>query len=110
MGKRKVKKAAGTPIQTPCARCPLRRLPTFRKFTPEEVEFIAAFKSGELRLEAGNTIFSEGTNSPHLYTVLSGWTFKYKALEDGRRQISTTRSPATSSACRHRSSTASVIR
>jgi len=87
MGKRKVKKAAGTPIQTPCARCPLRRLPAFRKFTPEEIEFIAAFKSGELRLEAGNTIFSEGTNSPHLYTVLSGWTFKYKALEDGRRQI-----------------------
>ena len=27
-------------------------------------------------------------NSPYLYTVLSGWTFKYKALEDdGRRQI-----------------------
>ena len=38
-------------------------------------------------LEAGSTIFSEGTNSPHLYTVLSGWAFKYKTLEDGRRQV-----------------------
>ena len=46
-----------------------------------------SFKSGELVLEAGSTIFSEGTNSPHLYTVLSGWAFKYKTLEDGRRQV-----------------------
>lgn len=87
MGRRKAKVSAGASIQTPCARCPLRRLAAFRKFTSEEIEFISAFKSGELRLEAGNAIFSEGTNSPHLYTVLSGWAFKYKTLEDGRRQI-----------------------
>jgi hypothetical protein len=28
----------------------------------------------------------EGT-SAHLYTVLSGWAFRYKLLSDGRRQI-----------------------
>jgi CRP-like cAMP-binding protein len=27
------------------------------------------------------------TNSAHLYTLLSGWTFRYKMLPDGRRQI-----------------------
>ena len=74
-------------MQTPCARCPLRKLETFRNFTDEELEFISTFKSGELRLEAGNAIYDEGTNSPHLYTVLSGWAFKYKSLEDGRRQV-----------------------
>src|SRR5262249_47019575 len=87
MGRKRTKPAAGAPIQTPCTQCPLRRLSAFRKFTAEELEFVASFKSGELRLEAGNAIFSEGTNSPPLYTVLSGWAFKYKTLENGRRQI-----------------------
>jgi CRP/FNR family transcriptional regulator, anaerobic regulatory protein len=83
------KKAASTRehAQTPCTQCPLRKLSAFREFAPEELEFVRTFKSGELRLEAGNTIFVEGTNSPHLYTVLSGWAFKYKSLEDGRRQV-----------------------
>jgi len=81
------KKADKTPVPTPCAKCPLRRLEIFRKFSAEELAFVSFFKSGELVLEAGSTIFSEGTNSPHLYTVLSGWAFKYKTLEDGRRQV-----------------------
>jgi len=85
----KARKHAQTraPVATPCAHCPLRSISTFRKFTAEELAFVNAFKSGELALEAGNTIFSEGTNSPHLYTVLSGWAFKYKTLADGRRQV-----------------------
>lgn len=81
------KTADNAPISTPCAKCPLRRLDIFRKFSAEELAFVHSFKSGELVLEAGSTIFSEGTNSPHLYTVLSGWAFKYKTLEDGRRQV-----------------------
>jgi CRP/FNR family transcriptional regulator len=88
MAKNKAKRTgAPVPVQTPCTQCPLRRLKTFRKFTAEELSFVRTFKSGELVLEAGNTIFVEGTNSPHLYTVLSGWAFKYKTLEDGRRQV-----------------------
>lgn len=77
----------GTPVATPCIRCPLHRLDVFRKFTAEELSFVSKFKGGELVLEAGSTIFNEGANSPHLYTVLSGWAFKYKTLEDGRRQV-----------------------
>ncbi len=68
-------------------KCPLRKVEIFRKFTDEELAFVSSFKSGELVLDAGNTIFGEGTNSPYLYTVLSGWAFKYKTLEDGRRQV-----------------------
>jgi CRP/FNR family transcriptional regulator, anaerobic regulatory protein len=45
------------------------------------------FKGGELVLDAGSTILVEDTNSPHLYTVLSGWAVKHKSLEDGRRQV-----------------------
>jgi CRP/FNR family transcriptional regulator len=75
------------PMATPCPKCPLRKIDIFRKFSEKELAFIYSFKSGELVLEAGSTIFSEGTNSPHLYTVLSGWAVKYKTLEDGRRQV-----------------------
>jgi CRP/FNR family transcriptional regulator, anaerobic regulatory protein len=74
-------------LQTLCKNCPLRGLETFRNFSAEELSFMQSFKSGELVLEAGTTILAEGTNSPHLFTVLSGWVFKYKTLPDGRRQI-----------------------
>ncbi|MEM8750654.1 MAG: Crp/Fnr family transcriptional regulator [Pseudomonadota bacterium] len=53
----------------------------------QEIGFMGQFKTGELQVQAGSTFLVEGTNSPHLYTVLSGWGFRYKTLEDGRRQI-----------------------
>lgn len=56
----------------------------FRPFTPEELSFVASFKTGELTAEAGSMLFLEGTSSAHLYTVLSGWAFRYKMLPDGR--------------------------
>jgi CRP-like cAMP-binding protein len=70
-----------------CARCPLRDLHTFREFTPPELRFISTFKTGELVVDKGATVVVEGSNSAHLYTVLSGFAFRYKVLEDGRRQI-----------------------
>ncbi|QFY59581.1 Crp/Fnr family transcriptional regulator [Rhizobium grahamii] len=74
-------------FKTPCERCPLRPLPHFREFNEEEIEFVSKFKKGELAADAGTTILVEGAHSAHLYTVLSGWGFRYKTLEDGRRQI-----------------------
>lgn len=44
-------------------------------------------KSGELVVEPGTMVLSEGAESPHFYTVLSGWALKYKTLDDGRRQV-----------------------
>jgi CRP/FNR family transcriptional regulator, anaerobic regulatory protein len=73
--------------QVPCGQCPLRKKKVFRNFTPEELEFVASFKTGELTAEAGSMLFLEGTSSAHLYTVLSGFAFRYKLLPDGRRQI-----------------------
>lgn len=73
--------------QYPCERCPLRGNETFRKFSREELAFVADFKSGELVAEAGTSFISEGSSSAHIYTVLSGWGFRYKDMEDGRRQI-----------------------
>ena len=58
-----------------------------RDFSPDELEFVSNFKSGELNVEAGTNILLQGTNSAHLYTVLVGWAFRHKTLQDGRRQI-----------------------
>jgi CRP-like cAMP-binding protein len=74
-------------LKTPCEHCPLRSLPHFRNFTTEELGFVSHFKRGELAVDPGASILVEGSHSAHLYTVLSGWGFRYKTLEDGRRQI-----------------------
>ncbi len=83
----------GPKIQTetarriPCQRCPLRAMPHFRPFTPDELAFVSSFKRGELNAEPGARILTEGAHSAHLYTLLSGWAFRYKSLPDGRRQV-----------------------
>lgn len=71
----------------PCEKCPLRALPSFRAFTPEELRFISSFKRGELSAEPGTMVLSEGMHSAQLFTLLSGWAFRHKTLDDGRRQI-----------------------
>ncbi|WP_274627551.1 Crp/Fnr family transcriptional regulator [Arvimicrobium flavum] len=73
--------------QVPCEKCPLRPLPIFREFERSELDFVSTFKRGELFVERGATVLLEGSHSAHLYTVLSGWGFRYKLLPDGRRQI-----------------------
>jgi cAMP-binding proteins - catabolite gene activator and regulatory subunit of cAMP-dependent protein kinases len=70
-----------------CSECPLRRLHAFRPFTSEELRFMMSFKTGELLINRGTTLLVEGSHSAHLYTLLSGFAFRYKLLEDGRRQI-----------------------
>jgi CRP/FNR family transcriptional regulator len=71
----------------PCEKCPLRERPALRDFAPEELAFVTRFKTGELNIEAGTTLLLQGTSSAHVYTVLSGWAFRYKMMPDGRRQI-----------------------
>jgi CRP-like cAMP-binding protein len=72
---------------TPCEQCPLRKRPSLREFSAEELAFVKTFKVDELRVDAGASFLREGARSEHLYTVLSGWAFRYKMLDDGRRQI-----------------------
>ncbi|MGO8147947.1 Crp/Fnr family transcriptional regulator, partial [Rhizobium leguminosarum] len=72
-------------IKTPCEQCPLRPLPHFREFSRDELELVSSFKRGELAVDAGYTILVEGAHRAHLFTVLAGWGFRYKMLEDGRR-------------------------
>lgn len=70
-----------------CDNCPLRKREWFRNFSERELIFVNGFKTGELISDAGATMVAEGAYSPHIYTVLDGWGFRYKILDDGRRQI-----------------------
>jgi CRP/FNR family transcriptional regulator len=80
--------SVSTPARlVPCERCPLRPRAIFRPFAEAELAFVSQFKSGELTAEPGTTLYLQGTNSAHLYTLLSGWAFRYTTLADGRRQI-----------------------
>lgn len=73
--------------QISCERCPLRNSGRYRDFDEAELAFVSSFKRGELTADEGSTILVEGSNTPHLYTVTSGWGFRFKLLDDGRRQI-----------------------
>lgn len=77
----------GTARPVPCDQCPLRPLPAFRSFSPAELAFVASFKAGEVAASSGTVVLSEGSHSEHLFTLLAGWAFRFKTLEDGRRQI-----------------------
>ena len=79
--------APRTPAPVPCTRCPLRERKSFRNLSDNELAFMGGFKRGELVVAPGATILLEDSASPHLYTILEGWAFRHKSLEDGRRQI-----------------------
>jgi len=69
-----------------CQDCGLRKFEVFRANTKEEVDFIQAFKRKHVHLAAGKLIVREA-DSADLYTLYSGWAFRFKTLSDGRRQI-----------------------
>jgi CRP-like cAMP-binding protein len=74
-------------VGVPCLACPLRLKPAFKDKTDDEVRFIQAMKLDHRALPAGADIIHPGQEDAELYTLFSGWAFRYKSLPDGRRQI-----------------------
>ena len=74
-------------MQVPCQECELRACGLFRPITDNELGVIADMKREHLTLPAGSEIVRAGEDSPELYTLYSGWAFRFKTLSDGRRQI-----------------------
>ena len=59
-----------------------------REFSPEELAFVKTLQDRRTPTSiAGASFLREGARSEYLYTVLTGWAFRYKMLDDGRRQI-----------------------
>ena len=74
-------------MQLPCYECALRACGLFKPVTPEELSSINRIKREHLQVPAGGEIIRVGDEAPELYTVYSGWAFRFKTLPDGRRQI-----------------------
>jgi CRP-like cAMP-binding protein len=72
---------------TPCGKCRLREQKGLRDFSEPELAFVRSLKTDEIHVPAGTTFMHQGERSEQLYTVLEGWAFRYKMLDDGRRQI-----------------------
>ena len=72
---------------TACHHCPLRAKDVFKQRSDEEVDFLQRFKAGERLARAQERILDENQRETHLYTVLTGWVFRYRTLEGNRRQI-----------------------
>ncbi len=72
---------------TDCAACPLRRRSIFIPMTPQELDYMRTFKSGEKSVDRGETVLREGERSEVLYTVLSGMATRSVLLPNGRRQV-----------------------
>jgi CRP-like cAMP-binding protein len=70
-----------------CSACPLRALPLFFAHSADELQLVQSLKRREVRLGAGETLIQEGQTDAPLYTLHSGWAFRFKTLSDGRRQI-----------------------
>ncbi|TFV76359.1 Crp/Fnr family transcriptional regulator [Bradyrhizobium frederickii] len=66
----------------------IRRLNALRPLSPEaRASLEYAMLEGLQRAGAGEDLISEGDPVDSVRIVLSGWLCRYKALEDGRRQI-----------------------
>ena len=79
---------APLPEQPPkCRQCPLRQSGKFSPVTAGELDFIYALRSDTQRFKAGQTLVRERSRGRRMYTLFSGWAFRYKTLSDGRRQI-----------------------
>ncbi|UWQ22454.1 Crp/Fnr family transcriptional regulator [Jannaschia sp. W003] len=74
---------------TRCDACPLRGRSLFADMSDEEVRQTQRFKVGELTVEAGTPILTEGAHSAQLFTVLSGVGLRHKVLQNGRRHVLT---------------------
>ena len=70
-----------------CRSCPLRAHPLFTAHSESELALIETLKKDQIVLPPDAVIIDEGQTDAPLYTLLSGWAFRYKTLSDGRRQI-----------------------
>jgi CRP-like cAMP-binding protein len=70
-----------------CDHCPLRPKRIFQTFSDETLKFMKRFKVGELTVEPGTPLLSEGSSTPQVFTALSGMGLRYKTLEAGERQV-----------------------
>src|ERR1700677_1336413 len=74
-------------MRVSCFECRLRACGLFKPIAPEELAHINDIKREHLARPAGTEIIRAEQEGSELYTLYSGWAFRFKTLPDGRRQI-----------------------
>jgi len=74
-------------MATRCEQCPLHGADIFSEVSMEDRRSTQRFKSGELMVDPGTPIMSQGSNAPQLYTALRGMGLRYVVLPSGDRQV-----------------------
>jgi CRP-like cAMP-binding protein len=74
-------------MRVSCFECALRACGLFKPVSQNELAVINDLKRDHLTVPAGTEIIRAEQDSPELYTLYSGWAFRFKTLPDGRRQI-----------------------
>src|ERR1700676_5730577 len=74
-------------MRVSCFECALRACGLFKPVSQTELAAINDIKREHLALPAGSEIIRAGQDSAQIYTLYSGWAFRFKMLPDGRRQI-----------------------
>jgi CRP/FNR family transcriptional regulator, anaerobic regulatory protein len=75
------------PTGSPCAACPVRELAICEPLEEADLPIMDLYKSGDRTVPAGTDFIRQGEPVNELFTLLDGWAFHYRLLEDGRRQI-----------------------
>jgi CRP/FNR family transcriptional regulator, anaerobic regulatory protein len=70
-----------------CSDCALRRSSAFTPINKVQLQYIEAMRSGRVGYSAGSMVIAEHQRAKSLFTLYSGWAFRFKTLSDGRRQI-----------------------
>lgn len=70
-----------------CSTCGLRQQPFFQPLSDPELAFVAALKISQRDVAAHEAIALADRDGDCLYTLLSGWAYRYKRLPTGKRQV-----------------------
>lgn len=70
-----------------CSQCPLRDVPIFESISDKHRSLVESLRLPQVHKLAGSTLIREGQEGAPLYTLFSGWAYRFKTLKDGRRQI-----------------------
>jgi len=71
----------------PCEECPLRHKLRFKSFTVPELEFVRSLKIAHISVPARQVIVAPDAYDGRVFTLFSGWAFRYQMTPDGQRQI-----------------------
>ena len=75
------------PAGSPCAACPVREVAICEPLDDADLSIMDLYKTGHRTIPAGTDFIRQGEPVVELFTLLEGWAFHYRLLEDGRRQI-----------------------